>query len=98
MKKKSSLRNTGEKPGQSKKKVADRKLNSKPTQSPKERLEKTELEHNPKRTDEVDTEIYRRQINELAYELYLQRSRHNGNALQDWLAAEQQILGRIGKA
>jgi hypothetical protein len=80
MKSKNTRRNTTEESGQNKKRVSDRELNSRPIQSPKERLEKKELDYNPNGVEEADAEIYLRQISELAYHLYLKRSKNNGNA------------------
>jgi outer membrane protein TolC len=38
-----------------------------------------------------NTEDQRRQIAQRAYELYEQRGRQNGFAMQDWLQAEQEL-------
>ncbi|HEU4641025.1 MAG TPA: DUF2934 domain-containing protein [Gemmatimonadaceae bacterium] len=45
----------------------------------------------PERRDVPDTEIQRR-----AYELYLQRGGAPGAALDDWLAAEDELRGKRG--
>jgi hypothetical protein len=33
-----------------------------------------------------------------AYELYVQRGRQEGNALEDWLQAERQLVSAAGKS
>ena len=44
-----------------------------------------------------DAEAVRGRIEKRAYELYEQRGRHDGQALEDWFEAEQQLVGTAGK-
>jgi hypothetical protein len=39
-------------------------------------------------------EVHRGLVAQRAYELYQQRGRQEGRALEDWLNAERQLLGR----
>ena len=39
----------------------------------------------------IDTEALHRQITQRAYELYEQRGRQEGFAMQDWLQAQQEL-------
>jgi len=39
-------------------------------------------------------EVHQGRVAQLAYELYEQRGRQEGRALEDWLNAESQLLGR----
>ena len=39
----------------------------------------------------IDTEALQRQITQRAYELYEQRGRQEGFAMQDWLQAQQEL-------
>jgi hypothetical protein len=61
------------------------------------------ISHKDRSAPEPDTSSLRRKpafedlhacISLLAYELYLQRGRREGHALEDWLDAERKILDR----
>jgi hypothetical protein len=39
-------------------------------------------------------EVHQGRVAQRAYELYVQRGRQEGRALEDWLNAESQLLGR----
>ena len=47
----------------------------------------------PRRKLPRNTEMLRDQITQRAYELYEQRGRQDGFAVQDWLQAEQELAG-----
>jgi Protein of unknown function (DUF2934) len=46
----------------------------------------------PIRPKPIDAEV-KEQIRQRAYQLYEERGRLDGNAMEDWLIAEQEVLG-----
>jgi hypothetical protein len=49
--------------------------------------------HKPQAQPEYDTLPLEQRIRERAHEIYLQRGGQDGSDLEDWLQAEEEILG-----